>query len=619
MPAWRAAAWIPTWRASRVRVTTAILLSELAAAPLLHAQTFFTDEAIARGVNYTVVDGAFGGTGQFGCGVALADLDQDHDLDLVVSGNATSTLGFFANDGAGHFTDVTSSAGVGTMLKVSGLVAGDYDADGDLDLVVTRWLKPLILLKNDGGMHFTDATFEAGLWAQSGAGAGAAFGDFDGDGWIDLAIANRYGTNASTVRSRLFRNRGDGTFQDVTRSAGVDNGTFPGFHVTWVDLDRDGDLDLYVANDKGTGNPRWNRLYRNQGDGTFFEDTDSGAQVSADAMGNATGDINGDGYPELYIPNIPVGNMLLVSSDQGLHFAEKAALWGVRAFGTCWGSAFFDGDNDGDLDLLTLSDHFDNDFYFEGTGAVPFFDQTASCGLTNIVDSYCLAVGDIDNDGDVDAIAQDYFAPIRVMVNQLNERARGWLSLRVMPRGANTRGIGTQVDVTSGEVHAWRHVEAGSAYKSHSSTDLHIGLASHEVAESVVVTFPQAGNLPRTTRVLSGVPSRVTWPLWSIERIGDANGDGAWSFAELTTLLARKGSSFEPSDAIFDFDGDFDLDAADAAAFRGRQCDLNQDGVVGAADLATLLSGWESPSPDFHGDGIANANDLAQLLSFWNE
>lgn len=614
-----AGSFAPCWRAHRMRVSTTIILFPLVAAPLLHAQTMFVDEAIARGVNYTVVDGAFGGTGQFGCGVALADFDGDDDLDLVVSGNATSTLGFYANAGAGTFTDVSSTAGVAALLKVSGLVAGDYDADGDLDLVVTRWLKPLILLQNDGAMHFTDVTFAAGLWAQSGAGGGAAFGDFDGDGWIDLAVANRYGTNASMVRNKLFRNRGDGTFEDVTIAAGVDNGIFPGFHVTWVDLDRDGDLDLYVANDKGTGNPRWNRLYRNNGNGTFFEDTDSGAQVNADAMGNATGDINGDGYPELYIPNIPAGNMLLVSIDQGLHFAEKATLWGVRAYGTCWGSAFFDGDNDGDLDLLTVSDQFDADFYFESTGAPPFFDRTKASGLVNSVDSYCLAMGDVDHDGDVDALIQDFNAPIRLMINRLAVPSRAWIGMRVMPRGANTKGIGTQVDVVAGSTRAWRHVEAGSAFKSHSSTDLHVGIGAAQVADTVTITFPRAGNLPQSVRTLTAMPAREIWPLWSIERIGDEDGDGAWSPKELKSLLARVGAPFQPQDAIFDFDGDFDLDAQDLASFRSKQCDLNKDGVIGAADLSALLSGWDTDSPDFHGDGVADANDLTQLLSLWNE
>ncbi len=607
------------WRASRTCVKTVVLLLAVVDAPVLHAQTVFVDEAAVRGVQYMVVDGAFGGTGQFGCGIALADLDGDTDLDLVLSGNETSTLGFFENDGNGMFTDVSASTTVATLLKVSGLVAGDYDADGDLDLLVTRWLKPLILLRNDGAFQFTDVTFAAGLWAQSGAGAGAAFGDFDLDGWIDLAVTNRYGTNASTVRSKLFRNQGNGTFADVTQSAGVDNGIFPGFHVTWVDLDRDGDLDLYVANDKGTGNPRWNRLYRNNGNGTFFEDTNSGAQVSADAMGNATGDINGDGYPELYIPNIPAGNMLLVTSDQGAHFAEKALLWGVQAFGTCWGSAFFDGDNDADLDLVTVSDRFDNDFYFERPGEASFVDRTMASGLSNTFDSYCLAAGDLDRDGDIDLVIQDSLAPIRVMINRLADPTRAWLAMRVMPRGANTFGIGTQVDTFVNGTRAWRHVEAGSAFKSHSSTDLHVGIGAHEFADTVTITFPQAGVLPRTIRTLTGMPARVCWPLWSTEQLGDANHDGTWSAKELAILTARIRQPFEPADAIYDFNGDFNLDAQDHTAFRARQCDLTNDGIVGAADLTILLSGWDTASPDFHSDGVADANDLTLLLSQWNE
>ncbi|MGA1224244.1 MAG: FG-GAP-like repeat-containing protein, partial [Phycisphaerales bacterium] len=243
----------------------------------------FTEEAAQRGVNYTVTDGAFGGSGQYGCGVALVDLDNDGDDDLIATGNSAGQIALFANDGTGHFVDRTASSGLPAVTKVSGVVAGDYDGDGDLDLFITRWLAPAMLFRNEGGLFFANATSQALLTGISGAGAGCSFGDFDGDGDLDLAIAMRTNTNSNMMRNRFYRNNGNGTFTDISVALGVDDG-FASFQCILQDLDRDGDCDLYVSNDKGMPGVAWNRYFRNEG-GVFTEELDSGACIAIDSMG----------------------------------------------------------------------------------------------------------------------------------------------------------------------------------------------------------------------------------------------------------------------------------------------------------------------------------------------
>ena len=162
----------------------------------------FTEEALARGLSYVVTDGIFDGPGQFGCGVALCDLDGDGDDDIVASGATNGQVVAFENDG-GIFVNRTVGSGLQALSKVSGLVAGDYDGDGDLDLFITRWLQPAVLYRNNGNLHFTNVTSAAGLSGNSGAGAGCSFGDHDGDGDLDLAIANRTGTMQNQLRNRF--------------------------------------------------------------------------------------------------------------------------------------------------------------------------------------------------------------------------------------------------------------------------------------------------------------------------------------------------------------------------------------------------------------------------------
>ena len=400
------------WGSVERMAMVVVLSAPLASVPWRSAalaETTFTEEAVARGINYVVTQGAFGGPGQYGCGLALCDLDGDGDEDVICTGGDDPTIALFENQGNGHFTDRSTSAGFGSPLKPSGIAAGDYDADGDLDIILTRWLGPPILFRNEGRMHFTNVTAAAGIVSAGlAAGAGASWADFDGDGWIDLSIANRSG-NGATAKNQLFRNLGNGTFVDVAPALGVNDG-FASFQGSWCDIDRDGDLDLYVANDKGSTGISWNHLYRNQGNGTFAEDPASGAQISMDAMGVCFGDLTGDLFPEIFLPNVPSGNALL-KSNGGIGFTNVAGAAGVGGFATCWGGIAFDPDNDGDTDLYFTTSSSGPDFLFENAGRWPLLNRTATWGLANLGEAYCHAAGDIDGDGDMDLYFGDYQQP----------------------------------------------------------------------------------------------------------------------------------------------------------------------------------------------------------------
>ncbi len=582
------------------------------------AQSLFTEEAKKRGVNYFVTQGAFGGAGQFGCGVALVDLDNDGFDDIVCLGAQNDRVGFFRNDGTGHFTDVSLSTGVGILQTASGIAAGDYDGDGDLDLAITRWLRSTVLLRNDGNFVFTNVSSAAGITG-SGAGAGCSWADFDGDGWIDLSVANRSGTLGNMTRNRLFRNNGNGTFTDVAIALGVDNGGWPAFTATWCDLDLDGDQDLYVGNDKGTTSPFTNRLYRNNGDGTFFEDVGCRLDVRMDAMGTTHGDLNHDGKPETYIANVSLGNLLFTSFDGGASFFNITAEAGVAANTASWGGIFFDPDSDGFLDLYVPSQSQANQFLRQGP-TWPLFDVAEIYGLADTGVSYCLAVGDIDRDGDPDLLLQNHQSLIRLYVNNIAPQPnRRWVEFTAKGRGRNTFGIGTRIVVTTGARKHWTEVAAGTAYKSQSTYRQRVGLGNVQLIDSVEVTFPKAGELQAATRILRNVPTNLEWPLWPPEALGDADGNGVRSDIDRAVLARHIGSSVTPALARLDFDGDMQLTQLDLNAFDLVQCDLDGDGRVGPRDLAIFLSHWGEIRGDFDASGAADAPDAARLVASWTE
>ncbi|MFI4896248.1 MAG: FG-GAP repeat domain-containing protein, partial [Phycisphaerales bacterium JB059] len=255
----------------------------------------FSEEAVSRGIVWEVTNATL----QNGAGLGLIDLDNDGDPDLVAMGQG-GAVGVWENDGTGHFTSRAAGSGMPTLVRPSGLSAADYDNDGDLDIHLTDFLGVDHLMRNDGNFTFTDVAAAAGV-DSGGFGYGGAWGDYDGDGWVDLYVPNRTQTHSSPILNHLYRNNGDGTFTDMAVALGVTDGEAPSLVAAFLDYDRDGDADLYLGNDKGSNSSWTNHLYRNEGDGTFTDVTAmSGTEANVDCMGIAWGDFDRNGWMDIY-------------------------------------------------------------------------------------------------------------------------------------------------------------------------------------------------------------------------------------------------------------------------------------------------------------------------------
>lgn len=521
----------------------------------------FTEEAALRGLEVFISQG--GNQTQFGCGICLADLDGDGDADAVILGG-TPTVRIFANSGAGQFSEKTSLSALPNLASPSGIVAGDIDADGDLDLFITGWLSGGAMLRNDGGMVFSDITPLCGV-SRLDYCQGATFGDYDGDGWIDLYICKYdYGL---TMSDMLYRNLGGGVFQETTGPTGLTESAFT-FHASFFDYDRDGDADLYVGNDRGPLPQYENELWRNDG-GVFTNVTaQSGTGADVCTMGVALGDLDHNGYLDIYVTNSPMGNKLLTCNGDGT-FKDSTAQAGVVSNQFDWGTLFFDYDNDGTLDLYVCTETgYQNRLYSDMGKGWPMMDIASVVQVAEEGISMTCATADIDGDGDLDLAVQKYQEPLKLFINHEGSK-RHWVKLRVVGQGKNTHGYGTQIDVEAAGVKQMSEVIAGNGLKSMIDPVQHFGLGAAVKMDKVTVRWPGG-----TQRVLMNYPADKTWTLYPPERLGDANGDGKVSQSDLGGLLAFYGAGgaapFLPGCEVFDFDGDADVDQADLGALLAK-------------------------------------------------
>jgi len=321
------------------------------------------------------------------------DYDGDGDLDLLVGVSESGPVSLFSNDGDGSFTNVTADALGSVVLKLGGAVWLDYDGDGDLDIFLAGESTTSQLLQNNGGV-FTNVAATAGVAASVKAKAVAAV-DFDGDGDTDLFVAVEDGTNI------LYENNGDGTFTDVASAAGVANSGMKNRTATWVDYDGDGDLDLFVGVHQGTS-----RLYENNGDGTFSDvTTASGISTGASKLSGAVwGDVNGDGLADLFVAGEESVNKLFVQNEDGT-FTESATQAGVAGVASQKGktAVFADLNGDGYDDLIVAGDAMLAIYQNNGDGT--FTDVTAlNTEVTVPTKARDISVVDYDGDGDLDVL-----------------------------------------------------------------------------------------------------------------------------------------------------------------------------------------------------------------------
>ncbi len=519
----------------------------------------FTSEAASRGVVFQTVDSLY----RHGTGLGVIDLDNDQDPDLVVLGGTSGIVGLFENDGTGHFIDRSIGNEILLITEATGLSAADFDADGDLDLMITCRLFNDVLLRNDGNFEFTNVAPTLGLGDEQGLSYGTTWGDIDGDGWLELYVANRTFLPGFAVPNELYVNSNGLALEATGETLGVGFSQLPSFTSRFLDYDRDGDADLYVCNDRGTTPNVENHLFRNDG-GTFVDVTAaSNTAANVDCMGIAVGDLDRNGYADMYVTNTPPGNVLLMNQGDGT-FVDATLAYDVGSYEIGWGTTFLDYDNDGKLELYVNNMLAPNRLYDDdGPGAL--IDIAPIVGLDNSATSFCVAKGDLDNDGDLDLVVQTDNAPLAIFINHEGDN-RNWVKFRVVGIGANTFAVGAQIDIGTGAISQMNEITAGSNFKSQDDYTVHFGVDTATTLDQIIVAWP--GGVSRT---LTNYPANQTWTLWPPERLGDVDGDGDKDAADLASVLpcvvGPTEGSITPGCEIIDFDGNGAIDLVDYALF----------------------------------------------------
>ena len=463
-----------------------------------------------------------------GPGAAWGDYDGDGDLDLYVTANGPDIL--YRNDG-GVFTDVAAEAGIVDVCNSYGAAWADYDNDGDLDIyVVCRSedaikdldhvaYEPNILYRNDGDGTFTNVAAEAGVDSVA-HGSGAAWVDYDMDGWLDLYVANwgvaDFGImKATTEFNLLYRNNRDGTFTDMAEVAGVTGRSGPfdmdrglptelsglTFMGLWSDFDNDGDPDLLECSEQGASS-----LFQNQGDGTFTDVTvAAGMLLRGSCMGVDSGDYDRNGYLDIYWTNFRE-NYLWKADGKGL-FLESARDAGVAEAQVGWATEFIDFDNDGWLDIYVVNgvigmpveitgegkghgkSVFEPNALYRNNGDGTFSDVTALAGFNHDGVGRGAAVADYDNDGDLDIYLVNADGPNILYRNEIGNR-NNWIKLRFTGKASNARGVGVRVRLDTSEWSQIAEVKSGSGYLSGNDPELLFGLGELDAATTIVVQWP---------------------------------------------------------------------------------------------------------------------------------
>jgi len=473
-----------------------------------------------------------------GAGALIFDYDSDGwpDIFLVNGGSfvapkvaAAAKHRLYRNKGNGTFADVTAASGIGVSGFGMGACSADYDNDGWPDLYVTG-VGSNKLYRNNGSGGFVDVTGKAGaggagLWSSS-----CAFGDIDNDGYVDLFVTNyvdftvennKYCTAGGNIRvychpnvyhslpDILYHNNGDGTFTDITRAAGVYRTDGNGLGVVFGDYDNDGWTDIYVANDSVP-----NFLFHNKGKGVFEEvGLWAGVAVGGEGrplagMGTDMADMNGDGLLDIFVTNLDKETHSLYRNlGKGL-FANATFESGVGQATlpfVGFGAAFLDYDNDSNLDLAIATGNITDNAGMisdaityeqrnlllrnDGTGKFHDVGPASGPGFALKKVSRTLAVGDLDNDGDLDILIGNNGQTADLLRNDGGNRNNALL-IRTIGTKSNRDGIGAVLKLTVGGKVLMRHVKAGSSYQGQNDLRVHFGLASAQQADHLEILWP---------------------------------------------------------------------------------------------------------------------------------
>lgn len=444
-------------------------------------QINFQDQATTLGLGYIT------GNTYLGNGVSFCDYNNDGWDDITTSTEDGLSVKFFKNVNGVFTIDPIVLPNLLYQTKQVNWV--DFDNDGDKDIFVTSDVNYNRLFENDGNMNFTDITEVAGFPTTTMFTYGASWGDINNDGLLDVFISNRDGTY--TYTNKLYQNDGDGTFTDVTVSAGVDDSRLS-FCSAFFDYNNDGWQDIYVSNDKYY---TVNLLYENNGDGTFTDMSQaSQTDLSIDAMTTTIGDFNNDGWFDIYVTNTQEGNSLLKNNGDGT-FTDIATTSGTSFESFGWGASFLDADNDKDLDL-----YVSGSFNFEIPCCLPsaFYenmnDETFTMSPSNgfvgdLRESYSNAIGDVDNNGLPDIVVTNNLHENMFLWRNLTATANNYLKVKLQGTISNRDGIGSKIEISINGEKQYRYTLCGEGYLSQNSNTEFFGVGTATAVDYVKVNW----------------------------------------------------------------------------------------------------------------------------------
>ncbi|MHC4462318.1 MAG: CRTAC1 family protein [Planctomycetota bacterium] len=531
------------WRHVRQRFSLMLVFLYVLSQICAGSSIILRDVTKETGITFKHTDGSSGKryiVESVSAGLAIFDYDKDGDEDIYfLNGAALKGTKYDAppknvlyhNEGGWKFTDVTEKAGVGDTGFGLGVVAGDYDNDGDLDLYVNNY-GPNVLYRNNGDGTFTDVTKQAGVANGHKVGAAAFFLDMDKDGDLDLFVANYLNFTYQNHLMRtskgipkyagpmdfppmpndLFRNNGDGTFTNVSKESGVAEHKGWGMGGVCADYDNDGDTDVYIANDVAA-----NFLFENDGTGKF-EEVGLITGLAYDlqghehgSMGIDCGDYDNDGRIDFYETSYSKELTTLYKNLNDNMFEDVTMLTGAGA-GTLphvtWGNSFVDFDNDGHRDIFIACGHlqdnvelyndteetFARNVILKNTGDGKFVDVSDDSGDGMKVKLRSRGAGfdDLDNDGDVDVVILNSRWEPTTLRNDSPSKGH-WLQVRLRGVKTNRDGIGARVKVVAGDLTLLDEVHSGRGYQSHYGMRLHFGLGNREKVDRIEVRWVGGG------------------------------------------------------------------------------------------------------------------------------
>jgi hypothetical protein len=439
------------------------------------------------------------GISVFGHAVSVCDFDGD-GLDDISFGTTEQSPRFYRNTGSGFELMGFNLTSPNNSIK--SILWADIDNDGDRDLFISYEFASVRLYENDGAMNLTDITASSGILMENNRrNYGAAFGDYNNDGYLDLYLCKYYNTGEVTgpsYQNLLYRNNGNNTFTNVTAAANASVGVNASFMATWFDYNDDGWLDIFVVNDRIYNQ---NHLLRNNANGTF---TEISATVNLNAYINAMscslGDFNNDLLTDMYVSNSQDMGNYFYRHQSNHSFQNVAQLAGVEAHELCWSALWMDFDNDGDVDLHVATEQYSaiapRNLFYVNNGNETFTEQGVSLGLgADNRSTWATAQGDWNMDGYPDFVSHNR-APDHSGLWQNNGGSNAYIAVKLEGVVSNRDAIGSKIFCYANGIQQLKTLQCGENYLGQNSHRILFGLGSAAGVDSVIVQWP-SGHIDR--------------------------------------------------------------------------------------------------------------------------